>query len=46
MAATQTKKKSRDYKTTDDMWKIYIQLEDDSGKIWKENWGWILDEYA
>lgn len=46
MAAAEAKKKSRDYKTTDEMWKIYIHLEDDSGKIWKENWGWILHEYS
>lgn len=46
MVGTQTKKRTNYYKTSDEMWKVCVQSEDESGKIWKENWGWMLDEYA
>nr|CAI5834383.1 unnamed protein product [Callosobruchus analis] len=42
---TTDRRKIRDLNTADQMWKVYIRSEDDSGKFWKENWGWILDEY-
>lgn len=45
MAGTQPKKNVRDFKTSDQMWKVYIEAEHGAEKIWRENWGWLLDEY-
>ncbi|CAH1160053.1 unnamed protein product [Phaedon cochleariae] len=45
MAIPKTDKRIKDIMTADEMWKVFIRSEDDSGKIWKYNWGWILQEY-
>ncbi|KAJ8911088.1 hypothetical protein NQ315_000548 [Exocentrus adspersus] len=42
---TEKKVKLRDCVKDQQMWKVYIESEDDSCHIWKHNWGWILDEY-
>ncbi|XP_018573722.1 uncharacterized protein LOC108912814 [Anoplophora glabripennis] len=42
---TDKKPRLRDPVKEQQMWKVYIQSEDDGAKIWKHNWGWILDEY-
>ncbi|KAG5892382.1 hypothetical protein JTB14_035995 [Gonioctena quinquepunctata] len=38
-------KKIKDIMIADEMWKEYIRAGDDSEKIWRQNWGWLLDEY-
>ncbi|XP_023015638.1 uncharacterized protein [Leptinotarsa decemlineata] len=45
MALPKTDKKIKDMVQADEMWKVYIRAGDDSEKIWRYNWGWMLDEY-
>ncbi|XP_030750628.1 uncharacterized protein LOC115878315 [Sitophilus oryzae] len=46
MAIPKSEKKVRDIMKADEMWKSLIRTEDASNKLWDNNWGWILEEYA
>ncbi|KAF7281223.1 uncharacterized protein LOC143204948 [Rhynchophorus ferrugineus] len=45
MALPKSEKKVRDIMKADEMWKSLIRSEDASEKQWRNNWGWIMDEY-
>ena len=45
MAIPKSDKIVRDIMKVDGMWRHYVRAEDDSRKVWAENWGWIMEEY-